>query len=213
MAKDYPRYFCNLLAWPSIEHLSEDEQLEMLAASLGDEDINDTSGSEAIKAVELNVYDTTLILNRIQTATQQEIKRAERHKKAPEWLIPHLERIAKLASLCLELEGSDYKADPECPQREALPLLMFQLGGLVQSANLGEPFNDAMKKRADNIKGADGKHNKPGGSRDLAEKIRAIWASGRFTSRDICAEQEWEGLRFGSMSAARKALRNTPNPT
>jgi hypothetical protein len=213
MAKDYPRYFCDLLAWPSIEHLSEDEQLERLAASLGDEEIDGFSSEETIKAVELGVYDIGLVLERIQASTQQEIQQAKGDKKVPQWVIPHLERIAKLASLCAECTGPDHKANPSSPQREALPLLMFELGCLVQSANLGEPFNDAMKRKADNIKGADSKHNQPGGSRDLAAQIRAVWAKGGFASREICAEQEWQGLGFGSFSAARKALRNTPDPT
>lgn len=60
---------------------------------------------------------------------------------------------------------------------------------------------------------ANARHNRPGGSRDLKGKICASWATGNFTSRDICAEQEWQGLGFASFSAARKALRNTPDPT
>mgnify|MGYP001326757587 CR=1 FL=1 len=55
-------------------------------------------------------------------------------------------------------------------------------------------------------------HSKPGGSRSKADAVRAAWASGKYSSRDICAEQECAGLDM-SFSAARKALRNTPNPT
>lgn len=60
---------------------------------------------------------------------------------------------------------------------------------------------------------ADARHSKPGGSRELKEKIRAIWATGKYSSRDICAEEEWAALGFGSFSTARKALRNTDEPT
>jgi hypothetical protein len=62
------------------------------------------------------------------------------------------------------------------------------------------------------LKAANAKHSRPGGSRDLANRIRKIWASGKYTSRDICAEQECGALNM-SFSAARKALRNTPDPT
>lgn len=55
------------------------------------------------------------------------------------------------------------------------------------------------------------RHNRPGGSRDKANQIRSIWASGKYSSRDICAEQECAGLGM-SFAAARKALRNTPDP-
>lgn len=42
-------------------------------------------------------------------------------------------------------------------------------------------------------------------------KIREIWASGKYASRDICAEQECASLDM-SFSTARKSLRGTPDP-
>ena len=56
------------------------------------------------------------------------------------------------------------------------------------------------------------KHSQIGGSRDKQNKIRQIWASGKYTNRDRCAEEECAGLNM-SFSTARKALRNTPVPT
>lgn len=61
------------------------------------------------------------------------------------------------------------------------------------------------------MKGAEAKHSKPGGTRSKQEAIRAIWATGKYTSREICAEQEAAGLNM-SFATARKALRNTPQP-
>jgi hypothetical protein len=49
------------------------------------------------------------------------------------------------------------------------------------------------------------------GSHQKRENIREIWATGRYTSRDICAEQECAALNM-SFSTARKALRGTPEP-
>lgn len=60
-------------------------------------------------------------------------------------------------------------------------------------------------------KAANARHSKPGGSRDKQQQIRDIWATGKYTTRDICAEQECGALGI-SFSAARKALRNTPKP-
>lgn len=57
----------------------------------------------------------------------------------------------------------------------------------------------------------DVRHDKPGGSRDKQRQIRELWASGKFSSRDRCAEEECGALGM-SVSAARKALRNTPEP-
>jgi hypothetical protein len=62
-------------------------------------------------------------------------------------------------------------------------------------------------------KTVDGKHDKPGASRDLKRKIQAVWATGKYSSRDTCADEEWVDLGYGSFCAARKALRNTPDPT
>lgn len=59
---------------------------------------------------------------------------------------------------------------------------------------------------------ANARHSKPGGSKEKHEEIRRIWASGKYTSRDICAEQECAGLNI-SFATARKALRNTPAPS
>lgn len=59
---------------------------------------------------------------------------------------------------------------------------------------------------------ADTLHDKPGGSRDKQRQIREIWATGKYTSRDLCAEQECATLNM-SYSAARRALNNTPEPS
>ena len=42
--------------------------------------------------------------------------------------------------------------------------------------------------------------------------LKRLWASGKFSSRDVCAEQEWEELGFPSFRAARESLNGTPDP-
>ncbi|MRR50918.1 MAG: hypothetical protein EG825_08380 [Rhodocyclaceae bacterium] len=60
--------------------------------------------------------------------------------------------------------------------------------------------------------GANMRHAKPGGSHDKRRQIQEAWATGKYSSRDICAEQECAALGM-SFATARKALRGTPNPT
>lgn len=60
-------------------------------------------------------------------------------------------------------------------------------------------------------KAAHARHSKPGGAVEKAEAIRAAWASGKYSSRTVCAEQECAHLGI-SFDSARKALRNTPDP-
>ena len=69
-----------------------------------------------------------------------------------------------------------------------------------------EAFNTRKAKKA-----ADIRHSKPGNSREKSMSIKRIWASGKYTSRDRCAEEECAALGM-SYSSARKALRNTPDP-
>lgn len=54
---------------------------------------------------------------------------------------------------------------------------------------------------------AEARHNKPGGSRDKKRQIQEIWASGKFSTKQLCAEQECAGLGM-SYEAARRALVN-----
>lgn len=58
---------------------------------------------------------------------------------------------------------------------------------------------------------ANARHDQPGGSRDKQRQMRKMWASGKYSSRDRCAEEECAALGM-SYAAARKALRNTPEP-
>ena len=59
---------------------------------------------------------------------------------------------------------------------------------------------------------ASARHSQPGGSRDKQNQIREMWASGKYSSKNICAEQECAGLNM-SYDAARKALNNMPDPS
>ena len=89
---------------------------------------------------------------------------------------------------------------------------LFRIGD-----ELVEAFEDELRERAESAsalgkKAADARHDKPGGSRSMRAAIRETWASGKYSSRDICAEEECGALGV-SFSAARKALRNTADPT
>lgn len=75
------------------------------------------------------------------------------------------------------------------------------------ASGVGSPAWRKQKAKA----AAHARHSKPGGSREKQDRIRAAWASGKYTTRDICAEQECAALDM-SFAAARKALRNQPDP-
>ena len=59
--------------------------------------------------------------------------------------------------------------------------------------------------------GANKRHDMPNGTRAKRKNIVNLWASGKYSSRDICAEQECAALGM-SYSTARKALIGTPEP-
>lgn len=85
-------------------------------------------------------------------------------------------------------------------------VLQSMARGLTKQASAGR----AVPVRARNA--ANARHARPGAANEKRDAIRREWASGKYTSRDICAEQESGALGM-SFSAARKALRNTPDPT
>lgn len=60
-------------------------------------------------------------------------------------------------------------------------------------------------------KAANARHDQPGGSREKQRAIQEIWESGKYTSKDRCAEEECGSLGI-SFATARKALRNIPEP-
>lgn len=82
----------------------------------------------------------------------------------------------------------------------------------IQREMLREKIVSSRKTRTKlATEAADKRHNAPKGSRSKASAIRVLWASGKYSSRDLCAEEECRALGM-SFSTARKALRNTPEP-
>jgi hypothetical protein len=76
-------------------------------------------------------------------------------------------------------------------------------------------FSDDDLRNALSIAGknaAEKHYSASGGSREKRNQICELWASGKYSSRDICAEQECAALGM-SIATARKALLGTPNPS
>jgi len=84
------------------------------------------------------------------------------------------------------------------PTPEALAVLML--------VAVGEANKSRSKKAAD--KG----HDKPDGSRDKKQQIRDIWASGKYKTKVLCAEEEYLALEV-SFEKARRDLRGAPDPS
>ncbi|GEM_PF-3740465 len=89
-------------------------------------------------------------------------------------------------------------------------------------AHILEPVKELQKRSAieaqekyksEKARGAAiARHSSPDGSHAKKDKLQAIWASGKYTSRDACAEQEC-GYLGVSFSTARRYLRGTPEPS
>lgn len=106
----------------------------------------------------------------------------------------------------LQIEAEDFDADLEAASLEKTEVVV----------SVSQPdqavVGSAMWRSQNAQTAANALHDKPGGSRDKQNQIRTIWASGKYSSRNICAEQECAGLNM-SYDAARKALTNTPDPS
>lgn len=72
----------------------------------------------------------------------------------------------------------------------------------------GKEFGERLARRKKAKYAAKKKHERTNKAKD---DIKTMWATGKYTSRDICAEQECADLNI-SFSTARKALRCTPEP-
>jgi hypothetical protein len=129
--------------------------------------------------------------------------------------LPPLERVEKIKEMLMSLSKDElfaYAVEASATLDATVRLAdqaMAAAGNIFSTA-------DAVHSHARGLiakKAADAKYNQPNGSRERAKKICEMWATGTYTSRDICAEQEYDGLGYGSFKAARNALKNTPNPT
>lgn len=98
--------------------------------------------------------------------------------------------------------------EPSTPRREAP-----KQGSPSKSAigQAGPQVGSPEWRRQTAAIAANARHDQPGGSRDKQRQIREIWAGGKYSSRDRCAEEECAALGM-SYAAARKALKNTPDP-
>ena len=122
---------------------------------------------------------------------------------------------ASVVALNSEINALDDEADQLVRERDAL-VNWVEAAQNVAVKGIPAAFEAGLSipKAKASIrakKGADALHNKAGGSREKQKAIRELWASGKFASRGLCAEQECAGLNM-SLDAARKALRNTPKP-
>lgn len=48
--------------------------------------------------------------------------------------------------------------------------------------------------------------------RERSDAIKAAWASGKYSDRNRCADEEWEHLGFVKRDTARQHLKGTPDP-
>ncbi len=89
--------------------------------------------------------------------------------------------------------------------------LVKRVAGWCLGVELGNTKAELSARSNAARKAADVLHDRPGGNREKQAVIKSIWASGKYSSRDVCAEQECAALNM-SFSTARKALRGTPSP-
>ncbi len=126
-------------------------------------------------------------------------------------LLGGLGEVFYLPLLCLAYAHDALVADYAGRTGDAWMLIMESAYWLGLSKG-GHVYNDVRKiVRTDEARARAKKmHAKPGGSNEKRLAIQAIWASGKYSSRDVCAEQEADALGM-SFSTARKALRGTPD--
>lgn len=122
-----------------------------------------------------------------------------------------------IVEILYSLDWGDYYNDDTVDDGQWWEILCYgyELLGRINPLPL-EKYNDEIEltlkklRSEQSKKAAKAKDIKQGYSANR-EKIRELWASGKYSSRSICAEQECAALGM-SYDAARKALINTPDP-
>jgi hypothetical protein len=113
---------------------------------------------------------------------------------------------AKEAFIDNELVTTKVLNDSFDVQIKTTDMLINHHDTLTESINRARAF---VRNRAS--RGGKAKYQKSG-AEDKKNNIRSIWATGKYSTRDICAEEEYNALGFISFGEARKALKNTPKP-
>jgi len=91
---------------------------------------------------------------------------------------------------------------------------LITLAKIEEAAEVMSLTDEVLRERmsAAGRRAVKARHKNPTGEtqqrKDRAEKLVEIWKSGKYSSKDDCAEQEWAGLEFKSFGSARRALRN-----
>lgn len=66
---------------------------------------------------------------------------------------------------------------------------------------------DTLSKRG--LEAVNIRHDRIGGSRDLKRQILAIWNTGKYSTKALCAEEEYQALGYKTYDTARKALKES----
>jgi hypothetical protein len=132
------------------------------------------------------------------------------------WLVDNLEKFGKLDQFSEEPFNENGWSNVELRAHHLTCIaLAFQAVCYAEKMISGHaPSADeiaAAARAATARAAAEALHGKPGGSREKRQAVQAAWASGHYSSRDVCAEQECAALGM-SFSTARRALRGTLDP-
>ena len=122
------------------------------------------------------------------------------------FLQPFLQQIGRIEQGRIGVDLAEVRA-----QETLMHMTAVALNGDI-STDLEELKKLRMSATARGIKAAEARHNKPGGTREKREEIRSVWKSGKYTTKQLCAEEEYLAIGM-SYDAARKALRNMEKPT
>ena len=110
--------------------------------------------------------------------------------------------------------ASDSRAGPE----QVMALMESMLGFLYHSIRITLPGTALSAEEGANAKrdakvsntnraNVNIRHNQPGGYKERKDRLIEIWKSGKYDSKDRCAEEECGGLDM-AFATARKALKN-----
>ncbi|MDO9278638.1 MAG: hypothetical protein Q7U05_08780 [Polaromonas sp.] len=182
---DDPIEIDETVSWDLYAQLSQsddfDRQLCNLKSIARDYSFDQLLERFALAQLEADTY------KRLFNETNEFFEKIDRNQMGKNWQKSEMERLCDLVEDIKKAQNS-----------------------LVQKMYLSGVKTMEIKASRRAKKAANFLHSKPGGSHEKKAAILKIWASGKYWSRDLCAEEECAGIGL-SYSKTRKHLIGTPD--
>ena len=140
------------------------------------------------------------------------VRGLEKHKQINAASMNILDRLWLFNNHLMKLLEANGIELPTEPTEEFIALAKSKLAVNMTWEHESRQFAVESDRKGRGKKAIEARHDQEGGSRDLKAKIRAIYATGKYLTKDLCAEEEYQALGIKKLGTARGYLTGEPDP-